>query len=127
MENKDYSLSLLRIALGLLFLIPGIGKLMAPEGVTQMLGGLGFPAPVVFAWILLLIEIIFGLALIIGFKTRFSVWPVFVVLLIATLLTALPKAYGDISNPQAAMSLLWHLVGLAGLLVINQKGPGKFL
>ena len=122
-KNSKHGLATLRIALGLLFLIPGISKLMGPEGITGMLTGLGFPAPAFFAWILIISEIAFGLSLIVGWKTRFAVWPLFIVLTVATLLVAIPGI--DITNPGSAMGTLWHLLGLAGLLTIYLSGPGS--
>ena len=123
MNDKSLSLALLRISLGLFFLIPGLSKLMDPAGITGMLSGLGFPIPIFFAWILLLSEIIFGGSLLIGQKVRFAVWPLFIILITAALLVALPNL--SFSNSQSVMTLLWHLVGLAGLITVRAFGPGK--
>ncbi|MFD1122369.1 DoxX family protein [Methylophilus flavus] len=66
-----------RVLLALVFFGIVILKLIAitsvPEGYLQyqsMLGQLGLPA--VFAPLLILIQLVFGLALLIGFKTRIS-------------------------------------------------------
>ncbi|MEK6914558.1 MAG: DoxX family protein [Nanoarchaeota archaeon] len=123
MLNKLQGPALLRIALGILFLVPGLAKLMDPGMITGMLSGLGFPVAPLFAWILILVEIICGALLIIGFKTEIAIWPLFVVLLVALLLVAIPSF--DASKVDTIMALLWHLVGLAGLLSINSTGPGK--
>ena len=122
MTNK-LTLALLRISLGLLFLITGIGKLINPSGVAGMLSGIGFPATAVFAWILLLSEIIFGVSLLIGYNTKFAVWPLFVILIVATILVVFPSI--TFSDPTSYMTLIWHLVGLAGLMTIKDFGPGK--
>lgn len=123
MLNKLQGPALLRIALGLLFLIPGLSKLMNPSMVSGMLSGLGFPIAVVFTWILILIEIIFGVMLLIGIKTEIAVWPLFIVLLIALLLVGIPSF--NMTDVQSIMNILWHLVGLAGLLTISSTGSGK--
>jgi putative oxidoreductase len=123
MLDKSQGTAILRIALGLLFLVPGLAKLMDPAMVTGMLSGLGFPTASIFTWILILVEIIFGALLIIGIKTEIAVWPLFVVLLIALLLVGIPSF--EISNVQSVMNILWHLVALAGLLSISSTGPGK--
>lgn len=123
MLNKLQGPAILRIALGLLFLVPGLAKLMDPSMVTGMLSGLGFPTAIVFTWILILIEIIFGALLIIGLKTEIAIWPLFIVLLVALLLVAIPSF--EISNVQSLMNILFHLVALAGLLSISSTGPGK--
>ena|SRR3989344_8745106 len=123
MEKKGLSLALLRMALGLLFLVQGLGKLMNPAGITGMLSGLGFPIANVFAWILLLSEIIFGLSLVIGYKTKIAVWPLFIVLLVALILVVIPSI--EVSNPGSYMGLGWHLIGLTGLMNIRAFGPGR--
>ncbi|MBT3464246.1 DoxX family protein [archaeon] len=113
-NNKTYGITILRIALGLLFLIPGLGKLMNPAGITGMLGGLGFPIAGFFAWILIISEIVFGTMLIFNWKTDLVVWPLFIILLVATLLVSIPGI--DMSNPSTIIGLLWHLVGMSALI-----------
>ena len=123
MLNKLQGPALLRITLGLLFLIPGLSKIMNPSMISGMLSGLGFPIAIVFAWILILVEIIFGILLLIGIKTEMALWPLFIVLLVALLLVGIPSF--NIADVQSVMNILWHLVGLAGLLSISSTGPGK--
>jgi len=123
MLNKSQGPALLRITLGLLFLIPGLFKLMDPSMVSGMLSGLGFPIASIFAWILILVEIIFGVLLLIGMKTEIAIWPLFIVLLVALLLVAIPQF--DMQNVQSIMNVLWHLIGLGGLLSISSTGAGK--
>ena len=123
MINKLQAQAFLRITLGLFFLVPGLTKLTNPAGITGMLSGLGFPLAGFFAWILLLSEIIFGASLIVGHKVKFAVWPLFIILLVALLLVAIPGL--DLSNNSSVMMVLWHLIGLAGLLSIKESGAGK--
>lgn len=124
MESKKYGLTILRIVTGLLFLLPGIMKFMDPAGITGMLSGLSFPAPAFLAWILLLSEIIFGATLIVGWKTRYTVWPLIIVLTVATLTVALP---GALENPIGWINVLFHLVGLGALVTIFLEGPGAWM
>jgi len=123
MIDKSKAQALLRIALGLFFLVPGLSKLTNPAGIIGMLGGLGFPLAGFFAWILLLSEIIFGASLIVGHKVKFAVWPLFIILSVALLLVAIPNL--DLSNNSSVMAVLWHLVGLTGLMSIKASGSGK--
>ncbi|MEK6891212.1 MAG: DoxX family protein [Nanoarchaeota archaeon] len=119
MKNyKEYSPLIIRVFVGLLLLIPGIFKLMNPAGITGMLTGLGFPAPVLFAWILILIEIIFGAIVILGWKLKYTVWPLVVVLVVATITVVIPNMNG---NP---INLLFHLLGIASLISLTLTGPG---
>ncbi len=77
-----------RILLGLVMLIPGLYKLGVMLGILQgdipgMLAGFGFPAPVFFAWLLLLVEIAFGLAILANWNLKYTVWPPIVILVVA--------------------------------------------
>ncbi len=110
----------LRIALGLLFFIPGVGKLLDPSGPTGMLAGLGFPAPALFAWLLILVEILCGAALLAGWQTKWAVFPLAVVMLVAIFTVVIPNMGGSPVN------LLFHILALAGLKSLYFTGPGAW-
>jgi uncharacterized membrane protein YphA (DoxX/SURF4 family) len=101
-----------RILLGLLMLIPGLLKLFVfkPSGVTGMLAGMGFPAPMFFAWILILAEIVFGVALLANWKIKYTAWPPIVILVVATLVTFPWTTLGQAQWP----TVLLHLVAISG-------------
>mgnify|MGYP001582789949 CR=1 FL=1 len=122
MLNKALAQTLLRVLLGLLFLVPGLGKSMDPAGIIGMLGGLGFPIPALFGWILILSEILFGAALILGFKVKWTAWPLVIILAVATIMVHLPT----LGTPMGPINVLFHLVGIAGLIVISTAGPGAY-
>ncbi len=117
---QPYSPTILRIVLGLLFLIPGIGKLTGIAGVAGFFGSLGIPAATAAAWIVGIIEVLGGLLLLLGWKTEWVVWPLFAVLLVATVLVALPSFA---TNPSGA---IFHVLGLAVLVSLYATGPGKW-
>lgn len=119
--NDKVSHFVLRILLGLLFVVPGLGKLMDPKGIIGMLGGLGFPAPAFFGWLLLLSEIVFGLAVIIGYKVKWTAWPLVIVLAVATITVHLPAL-----GTAGPINVLFHVVGIAGLIAIASGGPGSW-
>lgn len=120
-DVKQYSPTVLRLVLGLLFLIPGFMKLMNPPMIIGMLGDLGFPAPTFFGWLLLLSEIAFGLSVLVGFRVKYTVWPLVVVLLVATLTVYVPKLGTD---PMAPITVLFHVLGIAALVSVFLSGAG---
>ena len=79
-----------RILLGLLMLIPGCMKLFVikPTAVVGMLSGIGFPAPTFFAWVLILSEIVFGIAILLKWKLQYTVWPPILIMLVAAFTVA---------------------------------------
>lgn len=114
----------LRVSVALLFIIPGLSKLMDPSMIAGLLGQIGFPLPLLFAWIVLLSEILFGVALLIGWKTEYTAWPLLIILVVAFLTVTVPAV--DMSNVGSIMSVLWHILGVGALVSIIMTGPGKY-
>jgi len=96
-------------------------KLTNPSMIIGMLGGLGFPAPVFWGWLLLLSEIFFGASVLIGWKVRHTVWPLVIVLAVATVTVHLPSMA---SNPAGLLDVLFRLLGIAALINLHLNGPG---
>jgi len=119
-NNHMLGHSLLRLTMGILFLVQGIRKFQNPDGVVGMLTGIGFPIPLVFTWILILSEIIFGALILIGYKVKYTAWPLVIILLVATLTVVLP------SGGFNSVNFYFHLISIAGLITIALTGPGKW-
>ncbi len=119
-NGKAYSITFMRVLLGLLFLIPGISKLMNPEMIIGMLGNLGFPSAALFGWILILAEIVFGLALVVGYKVKYAVWPLIIILVVAILTVHIK----DVENPMMIIDVLFRLGAIAGLNLLRYTGNG---
>ena len=102
-----------RILLGLVMLIPGLLKLFVskPAGVVDMLSGMGFPAATFFAWVLILSEIVFGIAILANWKTEYTVWPPIIIMLVA----AFTASWGKWPL------FLMHLVVASNYLLIRKK------
>lgn len=80
---KKYASLLLRVGLGGLFLAAGIMKLLDPAMFTGMLEGMGFPMAAVFAWIVIVVEVLGGASVVAGFKLKWTVPPLAFILLVA--------------------------------------------
>ena len=65
---QKYASFVLRLGIGVLFLVMGIRKLVSPEKVVGMVGNIGFPAPVFWAGVLIAAEVLCGLAILLGFR-----------------------------------------------------------
>jgi putative oxidoreductase len=69
MKNFENVLNLLgRIAIAALFLPAGLNKLMDVEGTTGYFASLGLLAVAVLVWVVIAIEVLGGLALILGYQ-----------------------------------------------------------
>jgi uncharacterized membrane protein YphA (DoxX/SURF4 family) len=107
----DYSIAVNRVLLGLLILVPGLAKLfiMGPNAISGMLSGIALFAwaPAFWAWILILSEIVFGIAIIGNYKLRFTTIPPMIILLVA----AFAFNWGNWPN------FLLHLVAVSNYVV----------
>lgn len=104
-----------RILLGLLMLFAGLLKLFVskPAGVTQMLSGFGFPLPMVFAWILIILEIVSGIMILANWKTKYAAWAPAVILFIAAFMAYGPWKGGWTKNWS---SFFFHLIAVSNYL-----------
>lgn len=92
---SGYAPLVLRVATGLVFAMHGYQKLtqMGLEGVSGFLAGLGFPLAGVFAVILIAVELLGGIALILGFFTHWAAKLAAVVALVGLVTVHLGKGF----------------------------------
>ncbi len=115
---------LLRLTLGILFSGAGLMKIMDPSVIIGMLGQIGFPTPAFFGWLLMLSEILFGIAVLIGFRVKYTVWPLIIVLVVAALTVYLPTLLSEFGKNFG--NFMFHLIGITALITIGLSGPGDF-
>ncbi len=116
-DCRAYAPSVLRLGLGLLFVIPGLDKLFGMLGGGHMLAGMIGAG---LTWIVLLAEIVFGAALLAGWKTKYTVWPLIVIMVVATVMMVIP----NLSQPMGMINLLFHILAITGLVSVYFSGPG---
>ncbi|MCF1709990.1 DoxX family protein [Tabrizicola sp. J26] len=106
-----------RILIGLLFVVAGVGKLGDVAGFTGYLTSGGLPG--FLAWPTIALEILGGLALIVGFQARIAA------LLLAgfTLLAALLHHFQPADQMQMTM-FLKNLAIAGGLFLLFANGAG---
>lgn len=69
-SNSSTTILLGRVLLAVIFLLSGFGKLTAISGTAAYFGALGLPVPTVTAVVVGLIELVGGLAILVGFQPR---------------------------------------------------------
>jgi putative oxidoreductase len=86
-----YALAALRILVGIVFVAHGYPKLGSFQGFAGYLASLGVPLPQVAASIVILLEVVGGVGLILGFGTRWIALALAIEMLVTTLLVKLPS------------------------------------
>jgi len=110
----------LRLGLAALFAFTGITKVMDPAGTAAMFGGIGFPAPEIFAWVAIVIELVGALFLFLGLLTRVSA-----IVLTVFIGVAMVTAYIIPWNPANLTIFMLHWPIVGALLGLVFFGPGK--
>src|SRR5215203_4054473 len=90
---QGWGFTVLRLIVGIVFVVHGGQKLlvMGFGGVAGFFGSLGVPAPGLFAVLVTLVEVLGGLALIVGLLTRLAAILLALDMLVAILTVHLPN------------------------------------
>ena len=125
-SSKDGCILIARILLMVLFVIFGWNKLLGFSGTTAYMATMGVPLPVVTAAIALFMELVVGLAILVGFYTR----PLALLLAIYTLGAAIiGHQFWHMVEPERAANVInfYKNVSIAGgLLLLCVTGPGSY-
>jgi len=120
-SNSSVTILLGRILLAVIFLLSGFGKLTAISGTAAYFGGLGLPLPTVTAVVVGLIELLGGLAVLVGFQTRIAA----VVLAVFTVATGL-VAHTGWADQMQMIQFLKNLAITGGFLLLASSGAGAY-
>jgi len=110
-----------RVLLSVLFILAGYGKLTDLAGTAGWFGSIGLPVPAVTAVVVGLVELLGGLAILVGFRTRVAA----IVLALFTL-GATAVAHLDFSQAGNALMLQKNLAIAGGFLLLAVLGAGAF-
>jgi putative oxidoreductase len=114
-----------RILLALVFVVAGSRKLMTTAATAGYFAKLGFPMPEVMVWVAIAFEVIGGVLLIVGWKTRYAAWALALFTLVATFAAHRFWEFGDAAQYAAQMNnFLKNLAIIGGMVLIAATGPG---
>ena len=108
-----------RVLLSILFIFAGFGKLTAISATAGWFGSIGLPVPTVTAVVVGLVELLGGLAILVGFQTRIAAIVVALFTLGATAI-----AHLDFSDAMQVLMLQKNLAIAGGLLILAIVGAG---
>lgn len=116
----DVALLILRIAVGVIFILHGYGKLFGNDpgmtAFTGMVAHMGFPVPSLFAYAAAFAEFFGGIAVLLGIYTDVAAILIAIVMLVA--LVGVKKFSLPMADPDLAL--------FAITLALYLMGPGKY-
>lgn len=124
-KHREFAPLILRVVIGLVFFLHGWQKLtvFGAEGVSGMLAWSGPLAPLL-AWVLILTELLGGLALVLGAFTRLAAMLLAIVMVVAILTVKLPGMEGALPLSLLGKGPELESTLLAGCLALALLGGG---
>jgi putative oxidoreductase len=116
---RDMVMVLGRVLMAAVFVVAGLSDLIWLSGTVEHLRSLGLPLPWVSVWIVLSIEILCGVAIIVGYRTR---WAASILALF--LITAGLIAHFDFGSAAEIQLLMKDIAIAGGLFYIAANGAG---
>lgn len=114
-----------RILLSLVFILAGVQKLGGIEGLAGYISTIGFPSSIALAWAATIFEIVVGIAILIGFQTKWAS----LALAVFCIFTGVVFHYGASAGgtDQMQMIMFFKNLGLAGgFLALAASGAGAY-
>lgn len=121
---KSYVSVVGRLLLALMFIMAGFGKLTNLQGTAGYIASGGLPAPMVLAVLVGLLELVGGLALVVGYQVR---WVGLALALFTLAASVLFHAYWSAPADQqmvAQMLFMKNLSVAGGMFLISALGAG---
>jgi putative oxidoreductase len=122
MRTQQLGIAILRIVVGIVFLAHGVQKLFVTGfgGVTHTFQGIGIPSPHIAAIVVTLVELVGGIALILGLLARYAA-----VLLVIDMAVAIWKVHLHNGFFSSKGGYEFPLTLLAACVALALAGPGS--
>ncbi|MBI4139194.1 DoxX family protein [Candidatus Uhrbacteria bacterium] len=114
-KNPDLGLLLVRLGLGSIFIYHGWLKVQNIAGTTMFFESLGLN--VFFVYLVMLVELLGGIAMVLGVLVEYAGWLLAINMLFAILLVKLPKGWAGIE---------FELILLLSAAAVALSGAGSY-
>ena len=119
--SSNLQLLIGRVLLSIIFIVAGIGKLGGVAGTAGYMASMGIPLPNITVWLVIALEILGGVAILLGFFTRYAAW--------ALAAFCVVSGYLGHFQPEDQMQMTSFMKNLAmagGFLALAAAGAGSF-
>ena len=123
----DISLLVLRLGIGIMFAAHGLQKAFGVFGgsgvqeFSKMLGGMGFPAPIMWAYLAAYVELLGGIALVFGIFPRLSSGLLLILIVVAAVKVHMKNGFFMMSG-----GFEYNFVIASVCIALLVAGAGKF-
>ncbi|MGY6708315.1 MAG: DoxX family protein [Rhizobiaceae bacterium] len=119
--SNNLSLLVARLFLAPLFLVSGLGILADPSGFAGYMGFIGLPFPTLVAWLVIALKVLGGLAILVGFQTRYAAYAIAAFTLGSAFL-----GHMDFSDQNEMTAFMKNFAIAGGFLALSVAGPGAW-
>lgn len=120
-QYQPFGLLAGRLLLAYIFVVNGYGKIAGFAGTAKYMAAKGMPMVEPLLVGAIIIELIGGLMLAVGWKARWAAWAIFLFIIPTTFI--FHPAWADATQ---AIQLQKNLAIMGGMLYVAFMGPGKF-
>ena len=124
--SEDLILLLGRVALGAIFVKSGLQKLMALSAFAASLASRGVPQSSIWAVIGATVEVLGGILIVTGFRTREASALMILFVIVATGISHRYWEYADAARRMQESQFFKNLSILGGFLLLFATGSGRF-
>lgn len=119
--SNNLSLLVARLFLAALFIVSGLGILADPSGFAGYMGFIGLPFPTLVAWLIIALKVLGGLAILVGFQTRYAAYAIAAFAVGSAFL-----GHMDFSDQAEMTSFMKNFAIAGGFLALSVAGPGAW-
>lgn len=124
--NNAIALLIARLLMAAVFLLFGVRSILGFAGSVGYFTNLGFPAPEAMVVLAIIIQLVAGLALIIGWQMRWAAWLLVAYVVIATIMAHRYWEYDAAQYVPQMINFFKNLAMIGGLVLIATFGPGRY-
>lgn len=118
--SSSANLLIARVLLSIIFILAGLQKLGGIEGTAGYIASVGLPMPTLLAWAAAIFEVVAGVAILVGFFTRYVAWA----LAAFCVFTAFVFHF-EPDNQRQMISLMKNLAIAGGFVALAIAGAGS--
>jgi len=110
-----------RVLLSIIFIMAGVSKLGGVAGTAGYMASMGIPLPNLTVWLVIALELLGGIAILLGFFTRYTAWA-----LAAFCVASGYLAHFQPDDQMQMTSFMKNIAMAGGFMALAAAGAGAF-